>query len=350
MAREKGKTGKPPKEAKSKKGRRQASSSVSRGHRDSGDDASDDDEIELESISRSDVEQTESLLESLESVDSGALRGDWLDGLPTDALQSRLTGDEEPTDDADLPEPIWPDDDFGVGGFGAAGFGFGVRRVIGRDDRVRILRESVRQAPYRWICYLSIVTANGARVRGTGWLVGPRTVLTAGHCVWDKQRGNDFSRSIIVYPARDGDYKPLSSRESNLHTVTEWARRARPGAAFDYGAITLEKPLGVEVGHFGIANFPDTDLRGFKLNVAGYPGDKPGSHMWAHAQLPRTVDAQTVQYVIDTYSGQSGSPVFIREGDDYTAVGIHNSGTSRLNFATRINSAVFRQIKEWKDR
>ena len=66
------------------------------------------------------------------------------------------------------------------------------------DSRVRILDTDLD--PWRMICNLEIVSPLG-RFVGTGWLAGPRTVITAGHCVSARMmRGN--ASSIRVTPGR----------------------------------------------------------------------------------------------------------------------------------------------------
>lgn len=54
--------------------------------------------------------------------------------------------------------------------------------IIGTDDRVRIQNPSVY--PWRAICALRMTAKDGSRWIGTGFLVGPGTVITAGHCVY----------------------------------------------------------------------------------------------------------------------------------------------------------------------
>ena len=59
--------------------------------------------------------------------------------------------------------------------------------VIGRDDRIRV--GATNKNPWRWICSLRITAKDGSRWIGTGWLAGPRTVITAGHVVYMHSRG-----------------------------------------------------------------------------------------------------------------------------------------------------------------
>jgi len=80
--------------------------------------------------------------------------------------------------------------------------------VCGRDDRVRI--SPATAIPWRWICQLIITMPNGAGFRGTGWFIGPKCVMTAGHCVYSKTNGG-WARRIEVIPGMDGAARPFGS-------------------------------------------------------------------------------------------------------------------------------------------
>ena len=53
--------------------------------------------------------------------------------------------------------------------------------VCGTDQRTRVTNTTA--APFRWTCELVITLEDGSQAIGTGWFVGPRCVVTAGHCV-----------------------------------------------------------------------------------------------------------------------------------------------------------------------
>ena len=219
------------------------------------------------------------------------------------------------------------------------------REIFGPDDRIQI---SASDVPFRHICYLEYVTADGSRMRGSGWLVGPTTVITAGHCVWDREHGNDFVRSMQVFPARNGNSIPASATAIDFQTVAAWANNGN--TAYDYGAVYLDRPLGDDFGFFSFAEFPDDDLQKMIVNIVGYPGEVNPPLMYGQANRLDDVRAHELVYTIDTTPGQSGCPVICFEGaDKFTVVGIHNEGGSEGNFATRITSDVFDNIKKWKN-
>jgi V8-like Glu-specific endopeptidase len=260
------------------------------------------------------------------------LTGEWLPGLCTVAVND-LDEDAEA-----LPA--------GFRRTTHSGGRSGLRQIFGADSRAPVLDASVE--PFCWICHLEIVAANGEPLSGTGWLASDRLVVTAGHCVWDKERGNRFARSIEVFAGRNGRRSVASTKAKELFTVRQWAQATEGRSEHDFGALQLEDPLGESLGHFSFADVHDEDLLRTRLNIVGYPADKPFGTQWGHAQLALGVSRQRIDYQIDTWAGHSGSPVFSKTSDRYTVLGIHNSGSSTSNMAARINSTVFDTIKSWK--
>jgi V8-like Glu-specific endopeptidase len=74
--------------------------------------------------------------------------------------------------------------------------------VIGRDERVRILDTDL--APWRMICALRMRGPSGAGAIGTGWFIGPKTVLTAGHCVFSTGFFGGWASIIEMIPGLNG--------------------------------------------------------------------------------------------------------------------------------------------------
>ena len=214
--------------------------------------------------------------------------------------------------------------------------------VIGRDDRIQITNTTAY--PWRTICSLIITARDGSKWIGTGWLVGLRTVITAGHVVYMHRHGG-WARSIEVIPGRNGSIRPYGScTSSRFHSVKGWTDKKK--SSHDYGAIILPHNCdqGKRIGDFGYANLSFFSLLGLKVNLSGYPGDKPRGTQWWHARKIRWVTSRRLVYNIDTAGGQSGSPVWRLRGGKRHAVGIHTNGSSSGNSATRITKPVFNNI------
>jgi V8-like Glu-specific endopeptidase len=221
---------------------------------------------------------------------------------------------------------------------------------FGADDRELVNRTTY---PYSAICYLAIRNRQQKLFHGTGFLAGPRLVLTAGHNVY--YHGEGFMQSITVYPGLNGSTSspPYQAAASDSFiTVEAWQRdRERQ---FDIGAIFLPTDLGREAGWLSVARFTADTLKSLTVTLSGYPRPVPNSGaagtQW-YQSGKMSIEANVLRYLIDTSIGQSGSPVFAsfpHKTDPYQVVGIHNTAYRDFNAATRINDAVFSRILEWR--
>lgn len=221
--------------------------------------------------------------------------------------------------------------------------------VHGPDDRVQITNTNAY--PWRAIASLLITARDGSQWIGTGWFIGPHTLMTAGHVVFIKNSGvagrDGWVRSIQVMAGRNGNALPYGSVTStNFRSVTNWTNNGDQN--YDYGAIIIPTNLGNSTGWFGFGNYSDADLMSSVGNISGYPGDKPGGTQWFDARRIAAVNSRKVYYDIDTAGGQSGSAVYrIVNGARY-AFAIHAYGGATTNSGTRIVQDVFNNMVNWK--
>lgn len=219
--------------------------------------------------------------------------------------------------------------------------------VIGPDDRVRI--NNTKVVPWQGICSLLMTAGDGTRWIGTGWLIGPRTVITAGHCVYMREHGG-WVREMQVMPGRNESDSSLGNVvATQFRSVRGWVEGQK--RICDYGAIILPEssPFGRQLGTFGYAMPADGVLAGLLVNISGYPGDKPPGTQWYHSRTLTSITPRTLVYDVDTAGGQSGAPVWWRQGDKRYVVGIHTNGATSGNSATRIVQAVHQNLTAWRD-
>lgn len=220
--------------------------------------------------------------------------------------------------------------------------------VHGFDDRVQIVDTGI----YPWSAHASLlITANDYSTWiGTGWFIGPRTLATAGHCVYITNSGvpgrDGWVRSIQVMPGRNGALLPFGFvTTSSFYSVTGWTSSGDEN--YDYAAITVPTNMGNNTGWLGIGSWPDADLLTASGNIAGYPGDKPAGTQWYASRRISSVTPLKVYYDIDTAGGQSGTAVYRAiEGDRY-GFAIHAYGGATVNSGTRINRAVYDNLVAW---
>jgi glutamyl endopeptidase len=192
----------------------------------------------------------------------------------------------------------------------------------------------------------------------TGWLINANTVATAGHCVHEGFLGGSFSTNIVFFPGKDGASNPFGSCVgSNPGTVVGWADFGLE--THDYGAFKVACNVGNTVGVFGFW-WQSASLNNQHALVAGYPGDiASGTQQWGGFNRISATQARQIFYFIDTFGGQSGSPIYQpdRVGSfcqGTCAMGIHAYGVPHgsgphqtQNHGTRITRVVFNNLLAW---
>lgn len=209
------------------------------------------------------------------------------------------------------------------------------------DGRVQIFGGN-EQFPWCAICYLIIHAADGSRWAGSGWLAGPRTVITAGHCVYLHGCGG-WAKQVEVFPACNGPFRPQRQNSADLRSVRGWVEHKKEEC--DYGAILLS--ADVPLSAFNCRAVGDEQFQGMLVNVFGYPTDKAPGTLWGSPCLVREVRPRKLVYNSSIFGGLSGSPVFCKQDKDRFVVGIHTHGDLLGNSATRITAEVLKNIQAW---
>jgi V8-like Glu-specific endopeptidase len=252
----------------------------------------------------------------------------------------------------EMAQPVTAPDTKGLADIGAASFAnpkMLLETVHGTDQRIRVTETS--KYPFRVNASLLITARDGSQWVGTAWFISPRTLITAGHCVYIKGSGSPardgWVKSIQVMPGRNEQQLPYGSVTStHFWTVRGWADSGDEN--YDYGAIVLPTEMGNVVGTLGFAVYRDVDLQGAVANVTGYPGDKPSGTLWYDSKAIAAVNPSKVYYDIDTAGGQSGAAVYIVKDGQRIAVAVHAYGGPTTNSGTRISAPVFANLTNWK--
>jgi glutamyl endopeptidase len=221
--------------------------------------------------------------------------------------------------------------------------------VHGPDDRVQIVNTS--NYPWRVHSSLLITARDGSNWIGTGWFIGPHTLITAGHCVYIKNSGipnrDGWVTAIRVMLGRNAAQLPYGSVVSHkFYTVNGWANNGDEN--YDYAAIIIPSELGNQTGWFGFGVFSDADLTASVANISGYPGDKPEGTQWYGHHQVASVSPTKVRYDVDTMGGQSGSAVYIIRNGQRIGIAVHAYGGPTTNSGTRISNPVHANMLAWK--
>jgi len=222
-------------------------------------------------------------------------------------------------------------------------------RVLGADGRKRITNTT--DYPWRTIAKLKITFPDGKISSCTGAIIGNFHVLTAGHCAYS--RGHGGYGKIKVYPGQNGNYTPFSyANSTKVRTYTQWTTNRDPN--HDWALITLDRNIGLYTGWMGLKTASTTSaIYKASLNVSGYPLDRLKGTLWNSSEKGHSASYYRHFYTMDTYGGESGAPVWRKDGSDRYILSIHAYGNSSAtpgitNGGTRITANKYYKIKQWR--
>ena len=239
--------------------------------------------------------------------------------------------------------------------------------LIGNENRYEVGAGDVNKY-VKSLCYIEATYPKepNQTYRGTAFVVGNNVLVTAGHCIYNEERGG-YATSVKVYPQRRDNVMPLGSyTATNLHVTNEFAKGEGGGKLnngiggyYDIGIIRVGSNIASKTGTCGMS-YSD-NLQGLAVTVAGYP-KMVGNNLSTYAGIKQytmknsitnvsSIEKDNNKYYImeynalDTSGGQSGAPVH-KAG--YIAVGVHTDGEKNdKNWGTAFNKIYYDWIRKY---
>lgn len=223
--------------------------------------------------------------------------------------------------------------------------------VTDPDGRWKVTNTSGR---YANTVLLKIKFPGKAETWATGWMIGPKTIATAGHCVFNYEAG--WAEYIVAYPGSTGGSKPYgSARSINMWAGGDYVANQgnyNVGIHDDWGVIEVDSNIGNNTGWLGIVTASSyTDVSGQTFQTNGYPSDLDNESVsidnkWMYSTYGNFTGTRprflpTMYIDIDFAGGQSGSAIyryFDSSGYSAQAIGVGGNGQT---IAVLINNWLF---------
>lgn len=187
--------------------------------------------------------------------------------------------------------------------------------VIGADGRERLDLAATSVYPLSAIGQIEFRKVPGGDLYiCTGYLIDGNSVLTAGHCSFDSITHEQIFAATF-YAGRERNngavVNPFGAcTVASMWAPDKWIEDANP--AHDYSVQQLGScDLSESAGSFGLFTLEGTNaFAGRRLRVEGYPGDQSYGSRWKMVDEVDRNSVNNLYYPMDTYGGQSGSPLF----------------------------------------
>jgi YD repeat-containing protein len=183
---------------------------------------------------------------------------------------------------------------------------------------------------------------DGQSWRGSGVIIGPHTILTASHVLWQQDSGQGASQ-VNLYPDYLSGQSPIQGQEIWHYNQVDdsGGMMSRASSVLDFAIIDVAADLS-SYSQFGLlANFT-----GGAVHMTGYPANAGVNQIDQVGTVYADPNYNVLDYgTISASPGNSGGPLWINTASGLDVVGI----VSTSGWASKLTAADIQQIMAWEN-
>jgi V8-like Glu-specific endopeptidase len=198
--------------------------------------------------------------------------------------------------------------------------------------------------PYDCACYIT-VTIGQSSFQGSGVIIGPHTILTASHVLWDATTRLSAS-AISISPGYSQGGATISGPWSDhfFEVANNNDQLSESASQSDFAIIDVAADLS-SYGAFGI----DPNYQGSSVSVTGYPATAHGAQTNQTGTVSLNSQYSTFDYgTVSVSPGNSGGPLWINEGTSAAPLPYVVGVVSTSAWASQITSSDLQTIDNWE--
>lgn len=200
--------------------------------------------------------------------------------------------------------------------------------------------------PNSAVVHIRVPMGNTGKVAlGSGFLVGPNTIITAAHCVW-LQEFEEWQNEIRVYPQFKNNLSITYYKAESVICQKDYIDKKDIRWQYDWAIITLKEDIGAKYGWLGVGF--GSNLIDKPVTLAGYPTGDDGRRVQYQSKGViekggTNIPPELVYWsTTNRKSGISGGPIF---DDNAVSWGIHTSSRGVKSQGILYNPCLYELIK-----